>query len=73
MGHGGDGGRGWRQWVLVCRGIANPEAQSSYQVFDLPGSPVKRARRVVGTRWRIETGFERAKAGAEMDQYAVRR
>jgi len=63
----------WRQWALVRRGIADPAEVAYYLVFGPAATTLEQAVRVVGTRWAIEAGFERAKGEVGLDQYEVRR
>ncbi|MCA1701977.1 MAG: IS701 family transposase [Actinobacteria bacterium] len=63
----------WRQWVLVRRSVADPSEVAYYLVFGPADTTLEQAVRVVGTRWAIEAGFERAKGEVGLDQYEVRR
>jgi len=63
----------WRQWALVRRSVADPTAVAYYLVCGPAATTLTQAVTVVGTRWVIEAGFERAKGEVGLDQYEVRR
>ncbi len=63
----------WRQWVLVRRSIVDPTEVAYYLIFGPAATTVAQAVQVVGARWTIEAGFERAKGEVGLDQYEVRR
>jgi SRSO17 transposase len=63
---------GWRQWLLLRRSITEPTELAFYRAFGPEATPVADLARVVGMRWTIEEGFQRAKA-IGLDQYEVRR
>jgi SRSO17 transposase len=64
---------GWTQGVLARRSLSDPEEVSYYRVFAPEGTAVEELARVAGTRWTIESGFERARGEVGLDEYEVRR
>jgi len=64
---------GWAQGVLARRSLSAPAELAYYRVFAPEGTSVGELARVAGTRWTIETGFERAKGEVGLDEYEVRR
>ena len=52
---------GWTQGVLARRSLSEPGEIAYYRVFAPDGTTVGELAQVAGTRWTIETGFERAK------------
>ncbi len=64
---------GWVQGVLARRSLNDPEEIAYYRVFAREGTSVEELACVAGTRWTIETGFERAKGEVGLDEYEVRR
>ncbi len=64
---------GWAQWLLIRRSVTQPDEVAYYRAFGPTETPVAELARVAGTRWTIETGFERAKGEVGLDQYEVRR
>ncbi len=64
----------WGHWLLVRRGIAEPEKLAFYVAFAPgDGTTLEELVRVAGTRWRIESCFEAAKSGFGLDEYEVRK
>lgn len=68
-----DSPEGWAQGVLVRRSLSDPAEIAYYRVFAPEGTAVEELARVAGTRWTIESGFERAKGEVGLDEYEVRR
>ncbi len=68
-----DSPAGWGQGVLARRSLSDPTEIAYYRVFAPDGTTVGELARVAGTRWAIETGFERAKGEVGLDEYEVRR
>ena len=64
---------GWVHWLLVRRSVTEPEELAFYRVFAPTDTTLPEMARVVGTRWVIEEGFERAKGEAGLDHYEVRK
>jgi SRSO17 transposase len=65
--------QGWAQGVLARRSLSAPDDIAYYRVFAPEGTSVGELAQVAGTRWTIESGFERAKGEVGLDEYEVRR
>ncbi len=63
---------GWRRWVLLRRGIADPAALTAYVCFAPDGATLADLVRVVGRRWTVASCFEAAKQEVGLAEYAVR-
>lgn len=63
---------GFAAGMLVRRSISDPTDLAYYAVFAPQGTPLAQLVAVAGTRWTIETAFERAKGEVGLDQYEVR-
>ena len=68
-----DSPQGWAQGVLARRSLSDPDEIAYYRVFAPEGTAVGELAHVAGTRWTIESGFERAKGEVGLDEYEVRR
>jgi SRSO17 transposase len=68
-----DSPQGWAQGGLARRSVSDPEEIAYYRVFAPEGTAVAELAQVAGTRWTIESGFERAKGEVGVDEYEVRR
>lgn len=63
---------GWAHWLLIRRGVEDPEELAYYLVFAPVGTQLAEMVRAVGLRWGIEESIERAKVEAGLDEYEVR-
>jgi SRSO17 transposase len=60
-------------WLLMRRGIEEPEELAYYLAYGLAATPVHELIRIAGRRWSIEDGFEAAKGEVGLDEYEVRK
>ena len=72
LGGGRPGGGGLVKWVLVRRGVADPEERAYYLCLAPPGATSEDLALAAGKRWSIESCFEAAKQETGLDQYEVR-
>ncbi len=63
---------GFERWLLVRRSIEEPDELTAYTVFAPEGTTLAALARVAGSRWRVEIGFEEAKAEVGLSHYEVR-
>ena len=64
----------WGHWLLVRRGIEEPEKLAFYVAFaPKDATTLEDLVRVAGSRWRIESCFEAAKSNFGLDEYEVRK
>ncbi len=64
---------GTRRWLLLRRGIEEPDEQTFYLAYAPAGTSVEELARTAGKRWRIEECFEEAKGETGLDEYEVRK
>jgi SRSO17 transposase len=62
----------WCRWLLVWRGVSDPQDMTTCVVFAPHATPQEEVVRVAGTRWTIESGFEAARGEVGLDDYEVR-
>jgi SRSO17 transposase len=63
-----------RRWLLMRRGIAEPEKKIAYYLCYGPAhTTVQELIRIAGRRWVIEDCFEAAKGEVGLDEYEVRK
>jgi len=63
---------GRARWVLIRRSLADPSKRAYYRAAGPAQTQLPELVRVVGSRWKIEEGFEQAKGEVGLDQYEVR-
>jgi SRSO17 transposase len=61
------------RWLLLRRGIDDPEEYAYYLAYGPAGTLVHELIRIAGRRWSIEDGFEAAKGEVGLDEYEVRK
>ncbi len=61
------------RWLLLRRGIDDPEECAYYLAYGPADTPVHELIRIAGRRWTIEDGFEAAKGEVGLDEYEVRK
>jgi SRSO17 transposase len=61
------------RWLLLRRGIGDPEEYTCYLAYGPAETPVHELIRITGRRWSIEDGFEAAKGEVGLDEYEVRK
>lgn len=59
---------GTRRWLLLRRGIGEPDEQTFYLAYAPAGTSVEELVRIAGKRWRIEECFEEAKGKTGLDE-----
>lgn len=64
---------GTGRWLLVRRGIEDPEEFAYYLAYGPVETRVHELVRIAGRRWRIEDCFESAKGEVGLDEYEVRK
>jgi len=64
---------GTRRWLLLRRGIEEPDEQTFYLAYAPAGTSPEGLARTAGKRWRIEECFEEAKGETGLDEYEVRK
>jgi SRSO17 transposase len=67
-----DLGPRWRRWLLVRRGLDDPEDLAYYIAAGPRRTTLTRLAVTAGARWSIEGGFESAKQEAGLADYEVR-
>jgi SRSO17 transposase len=67
-----DLGPGWRRWLLVRKGLDDPEDLAYYIAAGPRRTTLTRLAVTAGARWSIEGGFESAKQEAGLADYEVR-
>src|SRR3954453_4765973 len=60
------------RWLLIRRGVSDPEDVAYFACGGPPGTALQDLVRVAGTRWAIEECFELAKGDCGLDEYEVR-
>ena len=63
---------GMRRWLLVQRGLDDPEEVAHYLAYGADATSEEELLRVCGARWQVEEGFAQAKGEVGLDQYEVR-
>ena len=63
------GGTEAGRWLLLRRGIDDPEGYAYYLAYGPAGTLVHELIRIAGRRWSIEGGFETAKGEVGLDEY----
>jgi SRSO17 transposase len=63
---------GFKRWLVVRRSIEDPDELTAYTVFCAEGTTLEELAKVVGSRWRVEIGFEEAKGEVGLSHYEVR-
>lgn len=63
---------GWGHWLLLRRNIKEPDTISYYLVFSRLDTSLEELAKAAGSRWIIETCFERSKGELGLDHYEVR-
>lgn len=61
------------RWLLMRRGIEDPEELAYYLAYGPAGTSVHELIRIAGRRWSIEDCFEAAKGEVGLDEYEVRK
>lgn len=64
---------GTGRWLLMRRGIDDPEELACYLAYGPVETPAHELIRIVGRRWSIEDSFEAAKGEVGLDEYEVRK
>ncbi|MDQ3639006.1 MAG: IS701 family transposase, partial [Actinomycetota bacterium] len=62
-----------RRWLLLRRGVEEPEERTFYLAYGPAGTSVGELARTAGKRWKIEECFEEAKGETGLDEYEVRK
>src|SRR6266481_1957237 len=60
------------RWVLIRRSLSDPSKRAYYRAAGPAQTTLPELVRVIGSRWKIEEGFEEAKGEVGLDQYEVR-
>jgi SRSO17 transposase len=68
-----DAGLEARRWLLMRRGIDDPEEYAYYLAYGPVQTPVHELIRIAGRRWTIEDCFKQAKGEVGLDEYEVRK
>jgi SRSO17 transposase len=63
---------GTRRWLLVQRGLDDPDELAYFLACGPDGTTEAELLRVCGARWQVEEGFAQAKGEVGLDQYEVR-
>jgi len=63
---------GWRRWILLRRGVADPTDVTAYVCFAPEDATLADLVRVAGCRWTVESCCEAAKQEGGLAEYAVR-
>jgi SRSO17 transposase len=63
---------GFERWLLVRRSIEEPDELGAYTVFAPEATTLDTLAKAVGSRWRVERGFEEAKGEVGLSHYEVR-
>jgi SRSO17 transposase len=61
------------RWLLMRRGIDDPEEYAYYLAYGPVQTPVHELIRIAGRRWTIEDCFKQAKGEVGLDEYEVRK
>ncbi|MBA3474668.1 MAG: IS701 family transposase [Rubrobacteraceae bacterium] len=61
------------RWLLMRRGIDDPEEYAYYLAYGPVETPVHELIRIAGRRWTIEDCFKQAKGEVGLDEYEVRK
>lgn len=61
------------RWLLMRRGIDDPEEYAYYLAYGPVQTPVHELIRIAGRRWSIEDCFKQAKGEVGLDEYEVRK
>ncbi len=61
------------RWMLMRRGIEDPNEYAYYLAYGPAETPVHELIRIAGRRWSIEDSFEAAKGEVGLDEYEVRK
>jgi SRSO17 transposase len=69
----GQPGGEYERWLLIRRGLADPEDLAYYLCFGPAGTTIGQLVRIAGARWAIEECFQSAKNETGLDHYQVRR
>ena len=67
-----DLGPAWRRWLLVRRGLDDPEELAYYVAAGPRRTTLTRLAKTAGARWSIEGAFESAKQEVGLADYEVR-
>lgn len=67
-----DLGPAWRRWLLVRKGLDDPEDLAYYIAAGPKRTTLPRLAKAAGSRWSIEGGFESAKQETGLADYEVR-
>ncbi len=59
-------------WVLIRRSLSDPSQRAYYRAYGPASTTLAQLVQVIGSRWRIEEGYEQAKGEVGLDQYEVR-
>ncbi len=60
------------RWVLMRRSLSDPSKRAYYRAAGPAQTTLPELVRVIGSRWKIEEGYEQAKGEVGLDQYEVR-
>src|SRR5229473_4636484 len=60
------------RWVLIRRSLSDPSKRAYYRAAGPAQTTLPELVRVIGSRWKIEEGYEQAKGEVGLDQYEVR-
>ncbi len=60
------------RWVLIRRSLSDRSERAYYRVYGPATTTLAEVVRVIGSRWKIEEGYEQAKGEVGLDQYEVR-
>ncbi len=67
------GTAGLGRWLLIRRGIDDPEEYAYYLAYGPAQTPAEELIRIAGRRWQVEDCFEAAKGEVGLDEYEVRK
>jgi SRSO17 transposase len=67
-----EGTSGRARWVLIRRSLSDPSKRAYYRAAGPAQTTLPELVAVIGSRWKIEEGYEQAKGEVGLDQYEVR-
>jgi SRSO17 transposase len=60
------------RWVVIRRSLADRSERAYYRAYGPASTTLAAVVLVIGSRWRIEEGYEQVKGEVGLDQYEVR-